>query len=216
MRVDAARRLQHRGFGFDAQLFQPRERCIVQSCQADFLEIVTQREQAAHEGLRIHVVMAAAIHQRYQPGLWIQAKLRVQAAYRESRHVARKAVLRRAAQSRLPHRLRPQARRCEGGAHQRDSNVASSDFVSINRTACSSLTITLAGFSIAMRNSFNDTAWPPGKTISPSSGKCAACRVSSATPSCSSSRLRGRNRMSMSEVGVKYSKPVSACIAIEP
>jgi hypothetical protein len=44
MRVDAARRLQHRRFRRDPQLLQLRKRRIIPTRQADFAEVVAQRE----------------------------------------------------------------------------------------------------------------------------------------------------------------------------
>ncbi|EEF22666.1 conserved hypothetical protein, partial [Ricinus communis] len=54
--------------------------------------------------------------------------------------------------------------------------------VSANRTDRKSFTNTLAGCATASRHSFHDTAAPPGKTISPSSGNVAACCDNSARP----------------------------------
>ncbi len=78
MRVDAARRGQHACFSGDAQALQCSEIRVGMACLGDLHEVAAKREQAAHEGVRIHVVVAAAVHQRHQPRLGRQRQFVVQ------------------------------------------------------------------------------------------------------------------------------------------
>ena len=68
MGVDATRRPQHCGFRLDAEHAQMIERRAVRTGGGDRHEVATQREQAAQEGGRVHVIVAAAAPWCDQPG----------------------------------------------------------------------------------------------------------------------------------------------------
>jgi hypothetical protein len=84
MGIDALGRGQHARFGRDAAAFEFAE---VRSCLAAGLgnahEVAAQREQAAHEGVGVHVVVAAVVERVTRPGL---APAPVRHAARASRH----------------------------------------------------------------------------------------------------------------------------------
>ena len=60
------------------QSLQHCEIGAVESCFCDLDEVVPQREQAAHEGVRVHVVVAAAVDQGHQARLGCQRQFVVQ------------------------------------------------------------------------------------------------------------------------------------------
>src|SRR3569832_762164 len=187
MRIDAAGGGQHSLLGFDTIPPQACKRCAVDACLRHADEVAAQRKQTAHEGQRIHVVVAAAVDQRNQPRFRIENELRMQAAYRKPadaqagfafvrigiRHGSWRTLM---ASGSLPAQL--------GRAHGYSLSAVASASTGTRLTASRLLTSTRAPSADGM-------ARPNGKTISPSSGSTVSQDVNSASPSCNCMAVAG-------------------------
>ena len=76
--IDAAGRREHAGLGLDAAALERFERRAGGAETGDADEVATQRKQAAHERVRVHVLMTARVDQRDQARLRRQCELVVQ------------------------------------------------------------------------------------------------------------------------------------------
>lgn len=81
MRVHAAGRGKHASLSLYAQSLQHGEFCPFEACFGDLEKVVTQRRKAAHEGVCVHVVVAAAAFHKVENDLdWMEVSDPLRAA----------------------------------------------------------------------------------------------------------------------------------------
>src|SRR3954468_10433213 len=193
MGVDAAGGRQHAPLGGNAQGLQRGEVGAPCPGGGDVAVVAAQREQAAHEGGQVHVLVAAAVQRADPTGVGMQGQLGVKGADRRAPDGGHR-----------PNGCNGQ-RMDEGKAHAGHSseNSAATAARSRNVTSRGPLTSSLDERAASSRQA---TAPPSGSRISPSRRGLSAEPKPSRPPSAVSnsstaSQPRGANSRSTSEPG---------------